>query len=690
MGRAIALLGIAQIPLGMTLYGSPKYLFILYAVVVFGWLLLYFILTYINRPVIGDDGYGTESYVSGPTRTEITEDRRTGRSNNHAVRNTALFGAGLAGLSAFRRRSRTRSRRRDDQVTDISRTNRTDVSPSRRSRTNRTDVSPSRRGSRHSVAYTEDEKYLSHNRPQRNNTWRNRLLGAGAGLGAYAGFKRLFGRSKARDEESDVSSYRAPSASYINNRADVERVQQGEAPMSPGDSRVSRPNVTAAAMASPTRQPLRPRRSRESLSSDDSHDSYESDFEQRHNNGGHAVQKGAATLGVLGFFKEKQRQRREKKEQRRVDEMRRREQENADNINRANSHRYTDRPYNTGRRRPSRAETLASEDYGVTGSNPELSRISRPESNNLPLPASAAAMPLPGPDTVHHDSSTAYLGYNPDTGLGPVPNTHQHAPATTAYPVSPGAVIMPSGAVEPDPSRLVQQPYQDSRTHLPQGVPIVAAAAAAANPPYSPAQSSYRPRPQSQQGRRNSASHAGVGESPESVASPPVSVKVQMHKDGRHVTLRRLNEEEAAAERDARKQERRQRRRRAESLSSGVEDEGTRFRRNMGAGSATNVPIANVPRPPSSRADELNLPPVASAPPPVPHHSLSPQGPGMHPSHIASSGMTSGIGSGGYDTGTGTDLDAFNENRRRRRAERAAAKQQRAAQSGQGARVEFS
>src|SRR5699024_3761789 len=30
-GRAIALLGIVQVPLGLTLYGSPKYLFILYA-----------------------------------------------------------------------------------------------------------------------------------------------------------------------------------------------------------------------------------------------------------------------------------------------------------------------------------------------------------------------------------------------------------------------------------------------------------------------------------------------------------------------------------------------------------------------------------------------------------------------------------------------------------------------------------
>jgi hypothetical protein len=36
--------------------------------------------------------------------------------------------------------------------------------------------------------------------------------------------------------------------------------------------------------------------------------------------------------------------------------------------------------------------------------------------------------------------------------------------------------------------------------------------------------------------------------------SPPVSVKVKMHEDcDRHVTLRRLKEQEAAAEREARR-----------------------------------------------------------------------------------------------------------------------------------------
>ncbi|KAG9617931.1 hypothetical protein KCU64_g22808, partial [Aureobasidium melanogenum] len=68
-------------------------------------------------------------------------------------------------------------------------------------------------------------------------------------------------------------------------------------------------------------------------------------------------------------------------------------------------------------------------------------------------------------------------------------------------------------------------------------------------------------------------------------------------------------------------------------------------------------------------------------PPPVPIHST-----GMSPVNMVPSGITSGIGSPAtYDTGTGTDLSAFDTNRKRRRAERAA---QRSA--NQGARVEFS
>jgi len=639
----------------MTLYGSPKYAFVLYAVAVFFWALLYFVLSYIHRPGLGfDNGYDSESFISGQTGTEVTEDRRTNRSETHRGRNTALFGAaGLAGLTALGRH-RSRSRRRDDEL----------------SRTNRTNATPSRVGNRHSAAYTDDEKLSATDRARENHTWRNRFLGAGAGLGAYAGLKKLFNRPD-KQEKSYVGSYQAPSSvNQSVSRADLSRVQQGQAPMSPGDSRVSRPNgLGAAAATSPTRQTLHSRRRRESFSSDDSYDSLDSYHDPARITGdGPGIKEGIATLGVIGFLRKKQRDRREKKDRRRADAVRLHDQENAEQINRANSRRYTDR------RRHSAADTEATNDYAVTGSNPGLSRSNLSHANAPPLPAPAG--PLPNQSTSTHRLDSAYLGYDPNSGVPAPPGATSYAPTNVpAYPVAPGAVNMPEPAIQPDPSRLVQH----SSTHLPQDA--AAAGLAAANIP-------HRRRSQSRQGRRNSTSQGGMSHSPASAASPPVSVKVQMHRDGRHITLRRLNEEEAAAERDARKLDRRQRRRRAESLSSGVEDGETRFRRNEAMRPANNVPPTNVPQPAqSSRPDELNLPPPPG-PPPVPAHSLSPQNAPYQSPQAAASGLTSGVGSPGtWDTGTGTDVSAFNVNRNRRRAERAAAKQQRAVQ--QGARVEF-
>lgn len=201
MGRAIALLGIVQIALGLTLYGSPKVLFGLYALVVFLWLLLYFILAYIYHPATYDDetDYGS-SYVSGPsrrgdpTRTDMSqEDASRTRQQGHGLRNTAIIGAGLAGLAALRRKSSNRREeiriRREDEHG--------------RAQSHR---SGSRRGSRHtSGSYTEEEKYSERPDVERH-TWRNRILGAGAGLAAYEGAKRFFNRRSGKDEESEIGS----------------------------------------------------------------------------------------------------------------------------------------------------------------------------------------------------------------------------------------------------------------------------------------------------------------------------------------------------------------------------------------------------------------------------------------------------------------------------------------------------
>lgn len=156
----------------------------------------------------------------------------------------------------------------------------------------------------------------------------------------------------------------------------------------------------------------------------------------------------------------------------------------------------------------------------------------------------------------------------------------------------------------------------------------------------------------------------------DSVDSPPVSVKVKMHDDGRHVTLRRLTEEEAAANREARRRERRNSRRRAGSASSLSGGEGSydrwrrveelereqqeQMRREQAAAAAP--PASYVP-PPSNMS---HMPPP---PPPPPVQTGMPYGAGS-------------ITSPGTYTGTEASGDYAN-NRRRRRAERARARQDR-------------
>src|SRR5947209_9499873 len=98
-GRIIALLGIAQVALGLTLYGSPKYLFVLYSLWTFGLVLLYFILSWVHqRRFNAYDGDG--SYIS---EEQVVQE---GRHDGPSWGKLAAYGAAGAGLVAlFRRRS---------------------------------------------------------------------------------------------------------------------------------------------------------------------------------------------------------------------------------------------------------------------------------------------------------------------------------------------------------------------------------------------------------------------------------------------------------------------------------------------------------------------------------------------------------------------------------------------------------
>ncbi|QSS61611.1 hypothetical protein I7I51_03788 [Histoplasma capsulatum] len=98
LGRVIALLGIAQIPLGLTLYGSPLALFVLYTLAVFTLVVIYFILTYLHERRMGVDYDSRGSYMSGP---EVVED---GHGHSNFGR---LATAGAAGTNRTQHLDRT-------------------------------------------------------------------------------------------------------------------------------------------------------------------------------------------------------------------------------------------------------------------------------------------------------------------------------------------------------------------------------------------------------------------------------------------------------------------------------------------------------------------------------------------------------------------------------------------------------
>ena len=162
------------------------------------------------------------------------------------------------------------------------------------------------------------------------------------------------------------------------------------------------------------------------------------------------------------------------------------------------------------------------------------------------------------------------------------------------------------------------------------------------------------------------------------VTSPPVSVRVKMHKDGRHITLSRPPAQEAAARRAQARQEAGT----TDSASSLSADAGpsSRFRRrdaqdrrneeamriereNLAAARTHAQNPSRLPVP-TSPVTPQNLAP----PPPIPDAAA---GGGNLSSPPAVGGS---IGSPSQYTSDGQGTDYAN-NRRRRRAERARAKQ---------------
>ncbi|KAL9607116.1 MAG: hypothetical protein Q9167_007942 [Letrouitia subvulpina] len=611
VGRATALLGFVQIPLGLTLYGSPKYLFVLYTLAAVLLLVIYFFLSHRLAKRGGYDYDSRDSYASG----SVVEERH-GRSRISSLLKAGAVGVGIAALAnRFRNRSRSRS-------------------PSR----SHPEVIGSRRHSRSDVGESVDEKYSQYGRdPDRQGgSWRDRLLAIGAVAGAAGLARKYFGRrdrDRDRDRDSDVGEYGPPlgGATAINPDP-VERLEEGR----PLHSNLH-----------PLNQPPQHRRSTSSLS----YDSYMSASQE--GRGGHGLRNAVAGLGALGLARNIFKKRREKKEHKRLEAFRQRELEE-ERRNRANGQRFTGDGYpRHGGRRGSLTTST-----GYTDSVEDAPR----RDPGLPPPLPAGAFPVA--------AGAAVTGQERDrTRQGPLVTNVQLPPPPP--PGGPGAPVqMPP--IPPDPQGGIFHQESsassiDGRHHRRRRSGRNSAAATAG---VAAAGESAVSRD-----RRQSASGGGEG----SVASPPVSVKVKMHSDGRHVTLRRLPKEEAAAERAARTRSKAQRaRRRAGSAStlSGTDGDGNRWRRNEAIErQQTEDMRAESERLAAARnnAQPQQLPVSYPPPPPVPSNS---GGPPPGPASVGSPGM--------YDTEASAD---YANNRRRRRAERAQARQAREAGGGQN--VEF-
>jgi len=319
-GRALAILAFVQIALGLTLYGSPKALFILYALAGALIIFTYLALEYRNKPRFGPGGplpgphsdypsdyYSdyTGSYLTG-SRTDISRDHRRGHEEKSSGWGKKLLaGAGAVGAykwwkgrqdhkeidekeSEYDRRDDRRDDRRHggppgpseySEATSIGPPGQygRPGTPGRRPQSRppprpyNGQQTPHRPRHNESVMSPDSWDDKDDDRLQ-DNTWRNRIVGGVAGIAALQGVKSLFGSKKKRKDgyvDSDVSYRPPPHGRHQSevSQTDVSRVEAGQPPFSPEDQRGNRRvHMADPQPMTPTRPPNRARRSEDSLS----------------------------------------------------------------------------------------------------------------------------------------------------------------------------------------------------------------------------------------------------------------------------------------------------------------------------------------------------------------------------------------------------------------------------------------
>ncbi|ATY63514.1 Cytochrome b561 ferric reductase transmembrane [Cordyceps militaris] len=525
-GRAIGLLGIVQVPLGLTLYGSPKYLFILYALWMSFLVLLYFILSYRHaghRDVYLTRGTRSEGGGTDFTETEYISDHKPEKSSNLKWLGPLAAGAGLWALlrngkkKQNRERSRSRSRSR---------------SPSSY-RTNPEVLS--------SRGYSErfyDDKYSEP--PQRKSSgggFMKTLATVAAAVGAGGLAANFMKKRNNREEEYSAVSTDTPrrNRSGRGQRSDYGSEYTDDYTATQTSLLPPSANPATTYTTRTTGDTGRPTTPRSSYPSRRDHD--ESDYssyvspshrrpaENSGGGGGGGVAKGILGGLGMGWIAKKLADRRNKKQEERLreeDDMR-----SGTNVSRFTGDGYPSPTRDSRRPPPVRRQTGYGAPYGTDTALSEMTessidhppRVGARSDNIQPVP-----MPL-----------------RPPRSSGPPVSEPVSMPSMPADPHG----VLHSGAegslVSTDASAPQRRPSERRRK---AGERAAAAAAARAS---SLAANEGRKRPGD--GDRDRDRYASPN-------SQPVSVKVKVHDDrDRNVTLRRLTEEETMAARGRRDSE---------------------------------------------------------------------------------------------------------------------------------------
>ncbi|KAK4146278.1 uncharacterized protein C8A04DRAFT_9851 [Dichotomopilus funicola] len=360
-GRAITLLGIVQVPLGLTLYGSPKVLFILYALWMGFLLVLYFVLDYRD--------YGRHEFVRGRAAHSHVDDESSRVTDHHGGKMKWLgpLAIGAGALALFRRK------KHKDAERGLSR------SPSPVDRPHRATVISSRR---------ESDSYYDEKEPERRRAstgggggggggFMNKILAAGAGLGAGALISKMVNRNDRRHDDeysavaTDTPSRRRhhPARSEFTESEYTDRTEDTGYPsrLGPESSVLPPPRPPVVGAGRPPR-PMTPKRSHAATSRFDStldgsdYSSYVSPS-RRTSEPAPARKSGGVGKGLLagmglGFLTKMGKDRADRREEERLrdEEERRREEEEERRAGRRNS-RYTGDGYPTPTRRDSRRQS---------------------------------------------------------------------------------------------------------------------------------------------------------------------------------------------------------------------------------------------------------------------------------------------------------------------------------------------